>query len=100
MLAARRADGGPMKSHLLLKLLRRLIGAAAVIQLGFGVAIADMAPPTPEMIETIKQYSPLIYLAEREEYLPSSLEDFFANVHLICDGKRVAKSVFELKPSD
>jgi hypothetical protein len=74
-------------------------GLAAMLVTGLA-ANAETAPTAPETLEIIKKYAPLVYLAQGETYLPSSLEDYFKNMHLVCDGKTLQKDVFQVTVSD
>src|SRR6202000_251566 len=63
-------------------------------------ARADMAPPAQETLDILKKYAPLVYLAQGETFLPSSLEDYFQHMHLECDGKTIGKDVFKVTQRD
>jgi hypothetical protein len=72
---------------------------AAGLATGFA-ARADMAPPAQETLDILKKYAPLVYLAQGETFLPSSLEDYFQHMHLECDGKTVQKNIFQVTQAD
>ncbi len=58
--------------------------------------------PAPMVsLDVIKTYAPLIYLHPDEEYLPSSIDEFFAHVHLECDGHTFGlKTVWQITAAD
>ncbi|HEY4113062.1 MAG TPA: Vps62-related protein, partial [Rhizomicrobium sp.] len=80
--------------------LEACVAAAAVLSISIAARAADMVPPVQETLDIIKKYAPLVYLAQGETYLPSSLEDYFQNMHLVCDGVTVQKNIFQVTVSD
>jgi hypothetical protein len=80
--------------------IRAAAGGLAGLLLMSLAARAGTAPPAPETLEIIKKYAPLVYLSQAEVYLPSSLEDYFQNMHLVCDGKTIQKDAFQVTVSD
>jgi hypothetical protein len=51
-------------------------------------------------LDIVKKYAPLIYLHPQESYMPSTLEEFGANVHMICNGRSIGKNILQIQPSD
>jgi len=89
---------------------RRLWGASAT-NCGFSSLSDELnngqpvwtITPTPggqdQRLAAATRYAPLIYLAQGERYLPSSVEFFAPNVHVECQGKTVATSVLSIPDS-
>ena len=63
-------------------------------------ALHILAAPVVSL-DVIKTYAPLIYLHPDEQYLPSSIDEFFHYVHMECDGHSFGlKSVWDLTAAD
>ena len=65
-------------------------------------ALAAAAPraqaaPTPAQMDLAKKFAPLVYLADKEEYLPSSVEFHAQHVTLRCNKGNATGSVLDIK---
>ncbi len=53
-----------------------------------------------QVFQTIQAYAPLIYLSKDESFLPDTLENYAAGMHMECDGQRMSKGLMQITATD
>lgn len=89
-----------LRSFFFRALVCAVVAAAFALTPRSGFAQQEQRTEWDQVFQTIRSYAPLIYLSKDEKFLPATIEEYAAGMHMACDGKRMSKGLMQITATD